>query len=331
MGVTVNYGKCDELIKIITSVNLPVDKEEETVIELEQDTLKNLYFVIVAICHQTSPLQCERLNGFVRGKQYFGWDYLREKWLFETKNKPEIVYPKFLSKITGDQVEEILRDENGLSTIFDPSGRAELLRDLGNKMEVNEFTSVENIFKKSKGYINSNSINVKGLLELLGNFTAYSDPVEKKSIFFLSLMKNNKFWSYEDEENLGPPVDYHEMRGHLRFGSVEIVDECLYSKLLNNVEISEEEDIQIRRAVFDAILYISKKLEISPSVLHYFFWNVFRSCCNGTEVHCYECIECRLPERYKDLTDGNCIFQKYCASKGKSKKINEPKVNTIFY
>ena len=64
----------------------------------------------------------------------------------------------------------------------------------------------------------ANDFRISNLLNTLGNFSAYRDPVRKKSLFFLSLLRNSGLASFSDDGNLGPPVDYHEVRGHLRIG-----------------------------------------------------------------------------------------------------------------
>lgn len=332
--ISVIEKQCKNVSDLLSKVNLPKDVEESKEIELEPDTLKNFYFTVVAICHQTSPINGSPLEGIINGSYVKGWDYLSTKFQVTVKNDNSLVYPKKLSEIKSTDIIDILKDDNGNSKITDPEGRARLLRDIGEKMLKFSYSSVEDIYKESKGYLIG--IHESGLLQKLSYFDAYSDPVMKKSLFFLSLMKNHSYWRYEDETNLGPPVDYHEMRGHLRFGTIKIHDKNLYIKLLKNELISEEEDIQIRKAVFDAIILISKKTNNSPSVLHYFFWNLFRNCCSRNKTHCVACPpECRLPKRYstlkKRLNIKNCILSKFCLSKNNKQKLIEPLVNTEYY
>ena len=138
-------------------------------------------------------------------------------------------------------------------------------------------------------------------------------------------MRNTGLWHYIDEEQLGPPVDYHEVRGHLRLGAVTVNDESLRQKLLNSLPVTPDEDIAIRQSVHDAIMLLSELTGLrNPSQLHYLFWNVFRSCCSRESPHCYRCPpNCALPERYTHLathSDGQrrCPFSEMCASTGGS-------------
>ena len=132
-------------------------------------------------------------------------------------------------------------------------------------------------------------------------------------------MRNAGFWHYANNEDLGPPVDYHEVRGHLRLGTVIVNDESLRQKLFNDLPVSPEEDIAIRQSVHDAIMLISRQSKLNnPSQLHYLFWNVFRSCCSRESPHCQNCPpNCSLPNRYVHLAiheDGQrrCPFSNIC-------------------
>ncbi len=326
--------QCNNLSNLLEKVNLPKDIEEPKETELKPDVSKNFYFTIVAICHQTSPINGLPLEGIINGSYLRGWDYLSEKFYNAVKNDNSLIYPKKLSEIKSTDIIDILEDDNGNSNISDSEGRARLLRDIGQKMLKSNYSSVEDIYKESKGYLIGT--HGSGLLNKLSYFDAYSDPVMKKSLFFLSIMKNHLYWKYKDDPKLGPPVDYHEMRGHLRFGTIRITDENLYNKILKNELISEVEDIQIRQAIYNAIILISNKTNNSPSVLHYFFWNLFRNCCKRVETHCNKCpANCNLPLRYKRLKDilniEGCLLTKYCISKNMKNKIFEPYVLTEYY
>ena len=59
--------------------------------------------------------------------------------------------------------------------------------------------------------------------------------------------------SYTDEQDLGPPADYHEVRGHLRIGTVRVEDEQLRQKLVGRQRVSVDEDNAIRGCVVKAI------------------------------------------------------------------------------
>jgi hypothetical protein len=274
------------------------------------------------------------LKGIVNGKLYRGWDYLREKWFIATKNNPEIVYPKFNSNIKSEDIINILKDQDGNISLSDVEGRVKLLNDLGKRMLDSEYNSVQDIYDDCKGYIVTE--NDDGLLKLLSQYKAYSDPVRKKSLYFLSLMNNNKLWEFKDISHLGTPVDYHEIRGHLRLGSIKINDNELWENIKSNKQITKEDDIDIRQAVFSAIMHLSSETGYSASKLHYFFWNLFRNCCDRINPHCTKCHDgCSLPKRYGDirnqLSKDSCLLSDICLGEKLDIKVIEPKVITEFY
>lgn len=332
--VVIDKKQCNFIVALLKKITLPSAKEEPIEIELPKDVLENFYFTIVSVCHQTTPVNAPKLQGIFEKKILKGWDYLKTKWLVATKNDNSLVYPQTLFSISSNDIIDILRDDNGKSTIYDPEGRALLLNDLGARMIKLKFNSVQELYERSKGFLIRK--NGKGLLQQLSKFKAYSDPVKKKSLFFLSLMKNHSLWIFKDEFNLGPPVDYHEIRGHFRYGSVIIKDRMLLEKILKNYELTQEEDIEIRKAVYEAIMYISRESKISPNNLHYFFWNLFRNCCERKNPHCKNCpASCSLPERYVklklQLNIQKCLIANQCMSVNLNNKLIEPKVYTDYY
>jgi hypothetical protein len=193
---------------------------------------------------------------------------------------------------------------------------------------------VEDLYDASGGRIATGSTN---LLNLLAQFRAYEDPVRKKSFFFLALMHNAGLWTYDDPEQLGPPIDYHEVRGHLRIGTVEVRDPDLHASLVAGREVTAEQDISIRRAVLRAVMLLSEFTGLrNPSQLHYLFWNVFRSCCTRKNPHCNSCLPtCSLPDRYVPLAllpgGRRCPFSPVCQSVGREPKLLDHIIETEYY
>jgi hypothetical protein len=235
----------------------------------------------------------------------------------------------------GSDIENLLRDAIGDSTISDPIGRASLLQDLGQCLIARNVTNARELFDQSDGYLVSPT--PAGLFSCLGEFRAYGDPIKKKSCFFLELMRSQCGWRYRDPENLGPPVDYHEIRGHLRIGTVEIIDTALEVKVRTGVEVSAAEDKAIRGAVYEAICEVSRSLGTAdPATLHYLFWNFFRRCCGRENPHCNGCSSsCGLPVRYRaalmPLGDNACAFRVICPSANRDDMFVEHLHTTEYY
>ena len=326
--VSVDTEKCRELAAVLCHWKIPEDREDTTLPDFDRLQIGNFYLLLVAISHQTSPRGRVPLEGEIGGRRLRGWDYLLAKLEQAAVAQPRLLLPKSWQKIT----------ETELLEIFGPSlsgipQRTELIHDLGEIMVQNDWSWLEDLYEQSKGRIALGSPN---LVELLARFRAYSDPVRKKTFFLLALMRNTGLWVYIDTENLGPPVDYHEIRGHLRIGTVQITDPSLESKLRLEQRVSASDDIEIRTAVREAIMLVSETSGIrNPSQLHYLFWNVFRSHCTRESPNCQGTRESSLPERYRNFAyihgEGSCPFSSICRSVACSDKLQEHVFETEYY
>ena len=316
--VEVNSEACKSLALLIKSQQIPIDSEDTYLAGFSPAQVGNFYLCLVAICHQTSPQGRPPLEGIVNGDSKRGWDYLSAKLEAAAHSDPMLLAPSKWSDMTESEIRAIFHDSQYGDRLTDPIDRANLIRDLGRVMVKNNWKWVEDLYHLSGGRVATGNPN---LIELLAKFKAYRDPVKKKSYFFLSIMRNNGLWRYSDAERLGPPVDYHEMRGHLRLGTVVVNDEALRQKLFVGTPVTAAEDVALRQAVHDAILVVSSLSGLqNASQLHYLFWNVFRSCCNRDAPHCLGCpSDCTLPARYVHLAirstgERRCPFAEMCAT-----------------
>lgn len=327
--VQVDQIKCDEVAAILAKVEIPTDVEDEGFGELSIREKSNFFLLAVGICHQT-----QFLEGMIAGKKLRGWDYLVNKLFSEAMKNREILNPKKWKKISVVRLKEVLFCPTLENTFSDLPGRVELVQNLGVVMEEKGWESFEDLYHQADYCINDNDPSLIGLLSM---FSAYNDPVYKKSYFLLGLMANSGGWEYADEHNLGPPVDYHEVRGHLRLGTVKIYGEQLADKLSRGLFVTKAEDIEIRESVSKAIIYISNKLNLrSPLTLHYLFWNMFRNICLRESPYCKQFpSEGRLPKRYSHLLeihgDLQCPFSFACESVDKENKYLEHSFDTDWY
>src|ERR1039458_3833690 len=234
--VAVNPIQCERLsaeIRNIDASNSPIPRAMEQAIyhSLPSEVIQNAYFTIVAICHQTTPYSGPRLEGYIEDRLVVGWDYLLQKWLIAVRQDHDLVAPHRLRRFTGNDIRMIVHDSVKGDTITVADGRADLLNDIGRCMIINGWQSIHELWNASEGRI-FGTVECAGLLDRLKQFQAYSqDPVQKKSYYFLALMMNQGIWTYRDSHNLGSPVDYHEVRGHLRYGTVTVLDDQLPVKL----------------------------------------------------------------------------------------------------
>jgi hypothetical protein len=325
---------CDRVARTIASHTIPEDREEIPSLDLPPSLIGNFFLVLIAICHRTSSLTQEPLIGSVNGATRTGWDYLFERFYAVVRGTPTLLTPSYWVRFSAKDITRIFRDPIYGDRFSDAQGRASLIRDLGVKMIRSSWVSADDVYEHCEGRI---AISQPSLLEVLSRFRAYNDPVKKKSFYFLSVMRNNGRWKYSDNESLGPPVDYHEVRGHLRLGTVQINDPSLLQKVRERQPVKDSEDIVLRQAVFDAIVMISERSGVrNPSQLHYLFWNVFRSVCLRKDPECFELkATSTLPQRYRHLTrekdHERCPFAAACPSAGTPDPICEHVSNTDYY
>lgn len=334
-AVTVNRETCLKLAEWIKCRDIPLDHEESSLKGLTAEQIGNFFLLLVAISHQTSPQGKPPLEGMVNGRHLRGWDYLFGKFEEAVSTNATVLTPDYWAHITPKALNAIFIDERFGSRLTELSARAILINDLGRVMTKHSWKTAGGIYSAAGGRIATGQPNLVGLLS---QFHAYRDPVRKKTYFYLALMRNAGVWNYQDPDKLGAPVDYHEVRGHLRIGTVQIQDANLYRRILQRVKVTPEEDISIRQAVHEALMFLSAESGLqNPSQLHYLFWNVFRSCCTRESPHCYSCPPtCSLPARYVPLAlfpDGSrhCPFLEVCTSAGHEPKLMEHTLLTDFY
>jgi hypothetical protein len=316
--VKVNRAICERLADELKAKTIPDDKEEIDFKGFSKAELGNLLLFVVAICHQTTVPGRPPLVGVVDGKSLRGWDYLIQRFAQAARADKRLLRPRRWEEMGTNELRLIYRNSDGEDLLTAIDERVLLINDLGNVMKAKEWESAAEIYEQCGGRVRTGSPN---LIECLAYFRAYRDPVCKKSFFLLSVMQNTGLWVYKDPALLGPPVDYHEVRGHLRIGTVAVVDSDLRHKLLQQEPVTAQEDIALRAAVFDAIMLISELTGLNnPSKLHYMFWNILRNFCTRENPNCHgDRPMTYLPERYMALVvqDGEreaCPFSNVCSS-----------------
>jgi hypothetical protein len=314
--VCVDLRKCAEVAGVLARHPIPSTAEEHpNALGLPASALPNFYLLTVAICHQTSPVGQPRLGGtLTTGETVWGWDYLRRRFAERAREKLSILDPACWPRLTAGDLVELLAAEDGPVHVSDPERRAALIRDAGTRMAINRWSGLEAMYAAEDGWLVREH---RGMLVRLSEFDAYRDPVRKKSYYLLELLRNECRWHYRDPQNLGAPIDSHEVRGHLRLGTVRVLAPGLEARLSARAPVDHQTDVAIRTAVARAIAEIAAAVGSTDSpTLHYLFWNVFRSCCGRDATHCWGCRpDCVLPGRYR-RDAAACPLAPACASRG---------------
>lgn len=334
-SVILNLDRLSHVTTVLARSEIPLEGESvdhQFARTPDLRALANAYFAIVAICHQTSPLGERRLQGNVLGIEKYGWDYLKEQFLNVALSDARWCTPEFWSRISPLALSDIYHDPSHGLTLNRVNERVFLLNDLGSKLLGSGFRFIAEAFERH----NSQIEGTEGFLAYLHDFEAYSDPVSKKSLFFLSIAASECGWKIQDGDRLRSPVDYHEIRGHLRIGTIVILAAELRLKVENSLPLTVNEDVKLRRAIQEVNDLLAKNTRRSSSEIHYLLWNVFRNCCprESERTHCTGCGPgCALPTRYKEMPTykGACIFSAVCESSGRASKVSDPPYIGHFY
>lgn len=331
--IVIATKQCLKLARSIKrSGGVPSDAEDPLPYAFPAHIVHNGWWAVVAINQQTTPVVGPALQGSVEGRQLRGWDYLLQRAISESNRNPRLFTREWLLSVTPESLRELYYDEQEGDTLNQVEVRAALLNDLGRFLTRHGWDSVHRAWKESEGYLIRS--DGKGLAQILAEARAYQDPVQKKLFYLLAIMRNQGLWEYADSMYLSSPVNYHEQRGHLRIGTVRILDAALEKKIRNKENISEQEDIEIRFAVRRAIEFVAQLLEVTPPMMHYYFWNHFRNCCSREHPHCNDCgSACTLPERYRTTDAHRCIFNESCRSAGKpvASMLIEPRIDQTMW
>jgi len=334
-SVRVNARKCRELglrlkpIRVLPDPNIRrVRTSDEKRWEAE------LWFYVIAMCQATRTLQ-----GYIDGKWLRGGDYLlaacRRRFDFDR----DFFTANRMKSILANELKALLSDDGAPdhSTIDRVAERVGLLRDCARVLLKRFDGDIMTVYNLSEGYLIRR--DGKGLLNLLKNFRAYSDPVEKKSFLLLLYLNESGIWKIGDLQNLKIAIDYHIMRIALRAGIVNLVNNALASRLQRRKSVKQSEDNEVRKAVREACSLLSKYSSHSPFEIDTMLWNMGRSCCFYEHDPicdakiCHKRDRCSFIRATNYLCPGKCIFDGVCLGSRNQhyRKLWETNVYTEYY
>jgi hypothetical protein len=276
--VAVNFERCREVAHVIHDMRLPAALVRQTLFSSDRKLVGNFNLLLVAICHQT-----QKIHGNVDGEWCRGWDYLERKLNRHCQSNPDLLEFGAWTTLTRTCFERALCQSAEDAIEMDVASRVQLINDLGYQMTRAGYTSFEQLYDAKKRRCSGDMSIVSFLKE---RTRAYSDPVEKKARLLIGLLRDAHGWQFSNDHELGAPVDYHEIRGHLRIGTVVIHDKMLAAKIESD-SVSDNEDSLIREEISGAIDAIAQYSErADPLKVHYVLWKYFRTICRRDEPNC---------------------------------------------
>jgi hypothetical protein len=330
--VSLNNDLCRKIGNSIANFTLRNDfyQREFLTIDLDIETKLRMQFFAVAICHQTHVLHHPDMN-------MWGWDYLEYAFVEIAKNKPGLIDPNYLSKLSVEKLKNELRpyfskDGNPENCTLDRlDERAKLMIDASGFIVRNFDGNISEIIAASDQMLVNGG---KGLYENLRNMEAYADPMQKKTTFLIKLLEESESLKIKDPEHFIPIMDYHMQRVLLRLGCVEIKDEQLRQDLTERKPMKS--DKEVRSACIEAFKIIAGISGHPVTKMNDFFWSLGRSCCNETTL-CSDKVcsknPCTLSQIVKIEHHNSCIFEKACMgyTDEKYRKLWQPLVDTHYY
>ena len=248
------------------------------------DKVLMYFLVMVAMDHRLSR-PGRAYEAVIDGERVKGADLLYRLGMKMFREGPEFFTPQRLANVTGEDVLRWL--SIGTASPPDPDLRAFLLRDLGQKIlrlfDGDPLKVLELSGNRIRGF------NTYGLVDLLKVFKAYQDPVEKKPYLLIKFLIYRGLFKPVDPENLHVPVDNHLTRTAIRLGIVRLEDE-LFKKVLNGVEVTHDEDVTIRMSVREAYKALSRESNVDALLLDDFLWTFGRKVCLQDNPRCEQCI-----------------------------------------
>jgi len=334
-SVRINASKCRELglrLKPIRVLPDPNIRRARTVAKKRMEA--EFWFYVIAICQATRTLQ-----GYIDGKWLRGGDYLLAACRRRFDSDQGFFTANRMKSIREDDLKALLSDDGNPdhSTIDRVAERVGLLRNCARGLLKRFDGDIMRLYNASEGYLIRR--DRKGLLNLLKNFRAYSDPVEKKSFLILLYLSESGIWKIRDLENLKIAVDYHIMRIALRAGIVNVVDNALASRLLQRKRVKLSEDYEVRKTVREACSLLSKYSGHSAFEIDTMLWNMGRSCCFYEHDPICDARICHKRDRCSFIKAtnysclGKCIFDGAClgSRSERYRKLWETNVYTQYY
>lgn len=269
----VDEAQCRRLAQCLDRVEVRPDEfVVPAVTPAERRREANLFFFLVAICQSTRTLQ-----GTIDGRWVRGWDYMVAAARRAVAVDPTQFTAARLARITTDRLAALFSDD-GLaehSTLDRLDERREQWHDAARGLLDNYRGDVMALYEAAEHRLRGQG----GIIDRLGAFQAYSDPVEKKTFLLVMFAQRSGAWEIADLENLQVAIDYHIMRVALRAGMVEVDDPALAERLRTHQPVESELDNQIRTAVRQACDLLVQSSRHNVFEVDNILWMMGRNCC----------------------------------------------------
>lgn len=277
-AIIVDKTQCDAIGRLLGGLATAPTLVHQSLSTHNPAVVGNFNLLLVAICHQTQHLQ-----GLIAGRCKRGWDYLEARLRAASEQEGELLSVARWTRITAAELHTVLTGPDSTIELAGLDCRSELINDLGCNMQRAGVTTLKEVCDRASWQCRGES----SLFSFLGGCRAYADPLEKKSRLLVGLLRDVHGWQFKDADQVGAPVDYHEIRGHLRLGTVVVIDARMRRQMLSRAPVEEAVDLAVRRAISDCIDRIAASSgRFDPLQIHYILWAFFRAMCRRSDPAC---------------------------------------------
>jgi hypothetical protein len=306
-----DFERCNDVAGALQRMRLPDTLVRQPLPWSDRATVGNFNLILVAICHQT-----QRISGTVDGQWCRGWDYLERKLEEHSRRNPRFLEMPNLATLSPDELNAAFAPSPQSAVFHDVKERTALITGIGSHMLRGGFWSLQDLCKS----VDYRCMGENSIISFLRSTDAYSDPNEKKIRLLIGLLRDAHGWTFKDAHKLGAPIDYHEIRGHLRIGTVVVRDLAIKSRFQSDT-LTGNDDLLVRAAISEAVVAITRHLPGHDALqVHYILWNFFRAgcrrhkpvCCDGGHMSRAE-LDAAYLDSFKSSST-RCLFSSFCES-----------------
>jgi hypothetical protein len=326
--ILIREDRIEVLRQSLASIKLPVDFQQRFVpaLHTDQETAYLALLWVAAICHSTKG----GLLGTINGREVKGTEYLLAAFCAAANSDSESVSVRRIMVMDEDGLRSLLVKPFVASTVVltDLARRAEMLRVLATEIAEKFAGKIGVLLIQTDHHVGGS----EGFYAKMDQFSAFRDPLKKKSGVFLYFLEVAGLWKIVDHDQLMPMIDYHVIRLLCRTGCLEIQDPNLRHKLLAQSPVTEEEERMIREAAFKVRISLTPLFDVPER--GELLYLLGRSYCRHAPV----CVSGNAPENdsfnlYTGEVFKGCPFQFWCpgACDSSYRELWEPMIQTEHY
>lgn len=237
------------------------------------------------------------MYGVVGGRRLKGSDFVWSAILRSARRDSSIYNMERQSTMSDRQIFDVFADDDGRCPLpmFDTHCRLwrQFALDL-IKLKRTPVSVVE--------WCRTQKNSVSEFLRVLAGVGGYKeDPLAKKAALLAVILVNRPEHFLAPPDLFPPIVDYHIQRSALRVGLVRVVDPTLEGRIRSRKILAEDEETEIRAAVYKAMEELSAVSGKGIDSLDWFFFQNRRRCPEMTEPECPACEIQSVCAQRKDL------------------------------